>query len=788
MVKVAGGDLKVADSRLPGKHGGAGDDDNLFTFEGMPRYGADGQPVKGAAKKLEGVTPIKPIAEEQHHHGIEVHHAVELVNDGQGGWYRAESGRLEQERKAWVHLAAIQATMDRNWQMGTSNEKRWTNDPDVIDDTLFPEVVPFPPCESSRHVPHARRIIPERKQQAYQPPPPPRPLVHRRGSHGCAECGGCGCHACCGPGHHSSQSQGQDSFDAPQFGASQASRRKSKSGCGICGGGGGCDVCGHHHKQGQGSSNYVPITPSAQVGDALSEAGDHTPPVHDSVKHVRPWIRLVEFAQTCGPGCSGAVSVMPDNSHHKVTHCGRVFQGELDNSYMVEALNAISLRPKLVRQLFHCWDVERSIYILSLFKNGTWLRVEIDDYVPASRDNHPYCCRSEYFPEVLWPCLVEKAYAKACTVRGPNVYHHSGGWEALGGGGHVDDALSDLTGGVAGSWRTGDVSPDRLFIYLHALQRECLFVCRVHIGNCTKNGVTLNPLAYHAVNRAAHVEGGCYVQVLCSSEKGVHSGGLDNLAVPDSLWRLYPEKAGDGFVWMNAYDFHFYFDVIYECRLVNSPDVGIEGMPPPRHEPVFGPGLLPTLPYHEYPVWAEWLFANAGAVTERAPPEYGLNLPEAPCEVIIAVEQTDTRIVQLGADRKPHVSVLLKVYEQIRGDAYSSVMVCKSNWMPVRGAMVAFKSTHGGQFKIVAEMTAGARCDRLVFRCYTSHPGAIASAGTSMQRHLLAQPEDPPLGLKWTFVGVVPSERLARADAPCAAPQDLDELRREHDDEKCSVM
>ena len=64
----------------------------------------------------------------------------------------------------------------------------------------------------------------------------------------------------------------------------------------------------------------------------------------------------------------------------------------------------------------------------------------------------------------------------------------------MGGGGHVEEALVDLTGGVAGRFYTADVTwiaprqvlcrvevaPDRLFLYIYTLQSDALFVC--HAG------------------------------------------------------------------------------------------------------------------------------------------------------------------------------------------------------------------------------------------------------------------------------------------------------------------
>ena len=53
--------------------------------------------------------------------------------------------------------------------------------------------------------------------------------------------------------------------------------------------------------------------------------------------------------------------------------------------------------------------------------------------------------------------MIEKAYAKIHTLRFSSsaiTEDDMGGWEAIGGGGKVEDALADLTGGVAGRFYT----------------------------------------------------------------------------------------------------------------------------------------------------------------------------------------------------------------------------------------------------------------------------------------------------------------------------------------------
>lgn len=554
---------------------------------------------------------------------------------------------------------------------------------------------------------------------------------------------------------------------------------------------------------------YLPRLRSRQQGAQRPGEGPAAPEEQATIDD-RRWARLVEYGAVSGAAGSSACCLF-DNSDTHATHCGRVYQGQLDNAFLVEALNAISLRPKLARRLFYYADVERSVYVLRLFKNGTWVRVEIDDYVPAGPRSAdlgdealPFCCHSEHFPSVLWPSLVEKACAKACTMRSPDGVSDSGGWQALGGGGRVEEAFADLTGGIAGCFSTRDVAPDRLFVYLHELQRDCLFVCRPHLNNCMKRGALLNPFANYAVNRAAHHDGACYVQVLCAAGPHSGGGGMPHHDVPDALQRLFPEKSADGFFWLGIHDFHFYFDILIECRLTNSPDVGIAGMPPPRLPMAIVPSPqngLPSGPFHAPPmpgahplqdqqaIFCEWVFANAGVVSEHCPPEFRVALPEFPCEIVAIVEQTDPRITQTGPNRKTHAAILLKVYECIGDDVYSSELVCKSNWIPVRSSMVAFRSSKGGVFKIIAEFERGVRCDRLIFRCYASWPSVNVSAGVSLHKHFLAKPVAPPLAVKWTFVGCMDPFKLARTDEPEPLDEDIDELRRQLSKaQQCTVM
>eukprot|EP00930_Biecheleria_cincta_P047078 TRINITY_DN3256_c0_g2_i1.p1 TRINITY_DN3256_c0_g2~~TRINITY_DN3256_c0_g2_i1.p1 ORF type:complete len:862 (-),score=133.87 TRINITY_DN3256_c0_g2_i1:360-2945(-) len=555
------------------------------------------------------------------------------------------------------------------------------------------------------------------------------------------------------------------------------------------------------------------------------------------------WVRLVDFAQH-----ADAVHLYDEFSSK--THCGRILQGSLDNGYFVEALQAIAMRPKVVKQLFYGWNSRRSVYVARLFKHGTWMRVELDDYVPVGRPgrddkgaNLPVCTRSEYFPNVIWPCLIEKAYAKIHTMRASfsaiTTEQDWGGWEALNGGGKVEDALADLTGGVAGRFYTDSVSPDRLFIYIYELQRDTIFVCRPDQEKCEAHGVRLNPYYPNVVNRAVTWEGGLYIQCFCGAP-GVFDGGLQDITVPFTLTQCedYPETRADGFFWVNALDFHEYFKEIFECRLVNSGDVALPNMPAPRFQTVLSPmagmgdmgmpaGMLPGMtnmgggmqpgqqalmgmphqelgpdsrPYedvsfeamqrgmqHAGPdgkplAWYEWIYATSGDVHRGNAPEFQIKVSQgaAPCEVVCTVEQMDPRmqVTEPGPMKQP-VAVLLKVYEKVTGENYyDSQLVCRSNWIPARDSMVAFSANRGSEFLVTAELPdVTSSVHRMIFRCYANRPAVMVSASAMSRKHMLVDRQEPAGASRLSLVGLLESEGDTR-DEPVMLDWEQDCMRK----------
>ncbi|GBG33751.1 Calpain-like protein, partial [Hondaea fermentalgiana] len=154
-----------------------------------------------------------------------------------------------------------------------------------------------------------------------------------------------------------------------------------------------------------------------------------------------------------------------------------VLQGGTGDCWLLSAMSVVALFPRLLDDVVVTKHVaEKGIYHVRLFLDGKWENILIDDRFPCSLEQSlefdpndeskslrlsdrppdivlkrphddydpnevrrlplPQYCRSRT-GNVLWPMLIEKAYAK-----------RFGSYEALNGG-HVHSALVDLTGGLS---------------------------------------------------------------------------------------------------------------------------------------------------------------------------------------------------------------------------------------------------------------------------------------------------------------------------------------------------
>ena len=86
-------------------------------------------------------------------------------------------------------------------------------------------------------------------------------------------------------------------------------------------------------------------------------------------------------------------------------------QGYLPDCWFLSALSSLAERPALVKRLVLTKKYNKEgIYKIKLCKNGEWVTVTIDDYIPCYYNGGPIFSRGN--GDELWVMLLEKAYAK----------------------------------------------------------------------------------------------------------------------------------------------------------------------------------------------------------------------------------------------------------------------------------------------------------------------------------------------------------------------------------------
>jgi hypothetical protein len=243
--------------------------------------------------------------------------------------------------------------------------------------------------------------------------------------------------------------------------------------------------------------------------------------------------------------------------------CGKIYQGAIEDFYIVQACLAISMKSKLVEDLFMKGNYSApncGMTMMRFYKHGQWVPITIDGFLPYDKEDNPMCIRHEDFPSIAWPSLVEKGYAKL-----------HGSWMSLGDkGGDVEDVLVDLTGGCAGRFSATDSAGDRMWKYFQFAKESTIWGCNIDNNQCSIRNI---PIAKHWASAIFDV--------------GMHQGipvvGVFTSA-PFSSVRHFPlVDMGDdwdfhlGYMWLRIDDFCQLFSDIYECRLVNS---DLSGMPP----------------------------------------------------------------------------------------------------------------------------------------------------------------------------------------------------------------
>mmetsp|Transcript_157013 Transcript_157013/g.285783 ORF Transcript_157013/g.285783 Transcript_157013/m.285783 type:complete len:771 (-) Transcript_157013:100-2412(-) len=424
---------------------------------------------------------------------------------------------------------------------------------------------------------------------------------------------------------------------------------------------------------------------------------------------------------------------------------GRIYQGSLEDKYLVQALFAVGTKDELIREVFANMsfsDPSKAYFVLRFYKNSQWVEVAIDDYLPMEKDEgEPFAMKGEFWPAFAWPSLIEKAYAKL-----------HGSYENLGGGGHVEDVMVDLTGGCCGRFHTTDCAQDRLWKYFQELKRSCVWGCSISEIECSKR---LVPIAGHWASAVYDVT---------KDAKGIPYIGVMTCAPMASIKHMplcdLPQAEGyglaDGFMWLRADDFCQLFDAVYECRLVNS-NLAFSDFPgfgPGAGKIPLGPGYIPNKP------WYEKIWAFRGNEVSESCPSFLIDVPRAKTEIILAVGTTDHRYSDwhIEPERSRHMQapLLVRFFQASReldlthgGEIY---MVHMSSWGHNRDAACCVKVLHPGRYVATVSMPAKYMCKRMIFRTYASEHIDVQPI-TAHKALVIVNPGMPLSAIPYSMVG-----------------------------------
>lgn len=487
----------------------------------------------------------------------------------------------------------------------------------------------------------------------------------------------------------------------------------------------------HRETGGRLGAEYSPRTRTAKVKDIYQDSkfpptskswfkGNEVPD-YSTLQKPAMWRRLQEMVMD---------APYPFSQPGLIPRAGRVLQGALENFYLVAGMQALAMKPWLIAQLFA--DMKFSnpslgLYIMRMYKHGQWHQVVIDDAIPFDSAMNPLTARTEFWPSLPWPALLEKAYAKM-----------HGSWEVLGGGGHVEEVMTDLTGGCSTRFGTADVAQDRLWQYMYFLQDMCLFGCNINDKECSKRRIPMEQHYASAIFRLQKHEGVPYVCV-CMSAPLMAVARMPTCKVP--MAEGY--GVSEGFVWLRIDDFVQLFDTVYECRLVNSISIGN-----------LSPGWIPGEPFFEE------IYAFQGDVYTETSPSFLMEILDTPNELILEVTQTDLRYGDAHETpelaRAMQAPLLLRFFQCSKdvddnggGEIY---MVHLSAWGHTRDASLSVKVMKPGKYLAMVSIPAMYTCHRMIFRCYSTRP-LVMKPITQHRSWIAVNPSMPLNAIPYSLCG-----------------------------------
>lgn len=162
-------------------------------------------------------------------------------------------------------------------------------------------------------------------------------------------------------------------------------------------------------------------------------------------------------------------------------------QGYISNCYLISSISALAEFPDLITRLFNVKTNKSSkhVYSVNLCINGLFVEFVMDGYFPVDGNEMIKFCNSK--TDVIWPLLLEKAYAKAF-----------GAYWNIGGAGAPCRALKDLTGAPTEFVKFKDHSDDEVFSKIITADKKNYIMVSPTKGSPQEVQTDLGMIPFHA--------------------------------------------------------------------------------------------------------------------------------------------------------------------------------------------------------------------------------------------------------------------------------------------------
>eukprot|EP01064_Diplonema_japonicum_P028384 TRINITY_DN4346_c0_g1_i1.p1 TRINITY_DN4346_c0_g1~~TRINITY_DN4346_c0_g1_i1.p1 ORF type:complete len:1097 (+),score=274.82 TRINITY_DN4346_c0_g1_i1:93-3383(+) len=234
-------------------------------------------------------------------------------------------------------------------------------------------------------------------------------------------------------------------------------------------------------------------------------------------------------------------------------------QGGLGNCWFLSALAVVCTRSEFIRRIFISKKNSPSgVYALRFWHNGVWTPVLIDDYLPITDWGSIAYARGK--GNVLWPSLIEKAYAKL-----------HGSYNVMCSG-RAKEAFTNLTGAPCSSVSFDE--PDAVWAELVKAESGCCLMA----ASCGKTGASSEEyLKLGLITRHSYTILGVTdtlgVKLLNlrnpwgNTEWNGRWGKGSSLWTPEKLQQLGASSATEnGAFWIELSDFLEYFSRMDICK------------------------------------------------------------------------------------------------------------------------------------------------------------------------------------------------------------------------------